>query len=324
MRIIGLFVLLAAAPAAALPVEGRVMDDHRGPAWRVAVLLVGDAPAALPRVARLDETWSSFAPKMQVVPVGSTLALGNHDDHAHTVHGFRGRATLFHFATTPDGLEQKVRLDRPGIVRIGCAMHADMHATVVVARTPYSAVSDEEGRITFADVPPGRYRVLAVPVAAGADPADPGDEEPGIELTRVAIAPDMAPLALRLPPPPERAVIEPAPVHYVAPAPPAGLPSWLTDLGRAATPWPRGGWVYPLSALAIAAGLAIAFALARRGARAGWSKFSVIAAGCGLSLVAGILFVLGLHAAIATALGFGLFIGTALFAADEEEEGGEE
>jgi hypothetical protein len=185
-----------------------------------------------------------------------------------------------------------------------------MRAWVLVTRSPFAAVSDRAGAFAVDGVPPGRYRVRAW---RPHDPA-PADEEPGAVVAELAVGVDAAPLELRLP----RAPRDPAEVpRWVLPAVErhAPRPAWWSATRGS---WPTGAEaVLVASALAMVAGLLGAIGNLRLAARRGWSRPVAVLIGCGLAFVAGALVAVGLHGSVAAALGFGLFIGTAIFAAAE-------
>jgi hypothetical protein len=52
-------------------------------------------------------------------------------------------------------------MERAGIVRLYCNVHAKMAAFVVATSTPYAVRADRTGRFEFPDVPPGRYTLRA-------------------------------------------------------------------------------------------------------------------------------------------------------------------
>src|SRR5207247_1380967 len=142
-----------------------------------------------------------------------------HDDASHTAHAKLNGLTQFHVATVPrrDGAPLTVTLPAVGAVRIGCEIHDEMHALVVVSRSAFYAVPDGDRR--------------------GADAGVPSD----------------------------------------APRPAVGR--------------------------------------LRLAARRRWSKLASVLIGCALAFSAGILYLAGLHGAVATALGFGAFLGTVVFGA---------
>jgi plastocyanin len=99
-----------------------------------------------------------FMPRVMVVPVGSTVSFPNLDNVRHHVYSFSPAKTfeLKLYAGTPPA---PVLFDKPGIAVLGCNIHDAMVAWLVVVETPYHGVTDAEGRITLAGVPPGSYRL---------------------------------------------------------------------------------------------------------------------------------------------------------------------
>ena len=107
----------------------------------------------------LDNKHCAFTPHVQVATVGSDLLLKNSDPILHTVHARLGRETLFNVGL-PRWRPVTKRLDRPGVVRIDCdVLHTWMSAAIVVADTPYSAVTDEHGRFAVDGLPLGAYEL---------------------------------------------------------------------------------------------------------------------------------------------------------------------
>jgi plastocyanin len=169
----------------------------------LAVVLLepeGDAAKVIarPPAPRLDQVWLSFVPKVQVVRPGATLRLDNRDDESHTVHAWFDGATLFNLATAPSGQPVEAPLDRPGVVEITCDIHDEMHAFIVVSRSPLAAVADRDGRFVLDGVPPGRYRVRVWSIPAGRTRL-PAGIEPGEVIAHVAL-PSPRPIMLRLTP----------------------------------------------------------------------------------------------------------------------------
>jgi hypothetical protein len=246
---------------------------------------------------------------VQVLPVGSTLVLTNGDDEAHTVHARRGHETLFNLATVPGGREQKIALDRPGLVTVTCDLHREMRAYVVVTDARASAVSTRSGTFTFTGVPPGRYRLRAWQI--GQESSNPGTLLDTVQL------PDPGATRWVLAPPPRAVDATPA----VEPAAPAARHEgararpWLFSIHAG---WPTGPWVHVLSGLGIVAGIFGAVGILRLGARRRWTKATAVLTGCALAFACGLTVLVGLHGAIATALGFGVFIGIAIFGARDD------
>jgi hypothetical protein len=51
--------------------------------------------------------------------------------------------------------------DKPGIAVLGCNIHDEMVAWVVVVDTPFYGRSSPAGKVSLAAVPPGAYRLKA-------------------------------------------------------------------------------------------------------------------------------------------------------------------
>jgi hypothetical protein len=115
--------------------------------------------AAQPMKLVLDNKQCAFAPHVQVATVGSDLLLKNSDPILHTVHARVGKETLFNVGL-PTWRQVTKRLDSVGVIRIDCdVLHTWMSAVIIVTRTPYFAVSDENGKFVVDQLPAGPYRV---------------------------------------------------------------------------------------------------------------------------------------------------------------------
>ena len=112
-----------------------------------------------PRAVTLDNKNCAFMPHVQVATVGSDVLLKNSDPILHTVHARMGRETLFNVGL-PRWRQVSKRFERPGVVRIDCdVLHTWMSAAIVIADTPYFAVSDNAGRFKIDGLAPGRYEM---------------------------------------------------------------------------------------------------------------------------------------------------------------------
>jgi len=116
---------------------------------------------AAPRTVVLDQRRCRYAPRAQVAPLGSTLELRNGDPVLHNVHGYLGVATAFNVPMpVPGGMTPRT-LSRPGVVRVGCDVHAWMAAAILVTETPFAAVTGEGGAFALTGLPPGRWQAVA-------------------------------------------------------------------------------------------------------------------------------------------------------------------
>lgn len=116
---------------------------------------------APPRTVVLDQRRCRYVPRAQVAPTGSTLELRNGDPILHNVHGWLGVATAFNVPMPIPGGKTPRTLSRPGLVRVGCDVHAWMAASILVTDTPFAGVTGKGGAFELQDVPPGRWQAVA-------------------------------------------------------------------------------------------------------------------------------------------------------------------
>ncbi|HYR41596.1 MAG TPA: hypothetical protein VER98_01120 [Terriglobia bacterium] len=112
-------------------------------------------PPAQPRVQLLQKK-KSFSPHMVVIQVGSPVEFPNQDPFFHNVFSlFEGRR--FDLGLYEAGTSRSVVFNRPGVSYIFCNIHPEMSAVVVTLKTPYYAISDQDGLIAITKVPAGTY-----------------------------------------------------------------------------------------------------------------------------------------------------------------------
>lgn len=116
-------------------------------------------PAA-PRRIEVRMYDKTFTPDLLVAPVGSTIVFPNQDRFDHNVFS-RSATRVFDLNLYGHNESKSITLDKPGIIRIYCNVHAQMSAAILVHDTPYALRADATGRFAFPDVPPGRYVLRA-------------------------------------------------------------------------------------------------------------------------------------------------------------------
>ena len=145
---------------ARIPNETLLVGRHGGLRNAVLTLHPLDRKAdTQPMKLVLDNKHCAFAPHVQVAALGSDLLLKNSDPILHTVHARLGKETLFNVGL-PRWRQVTKRLDRLGVIRIDCdVLHTWMSAVIIVTRTPYVAISDENGKFIIDHLPAGPYQV---------------------------------------------------------------------------------------------------------------------------------------------------------------------
>jgi plastocyanin len=115
------------------------------------------APPA-PVQAIVDQADLAFVPDVSVIPVGSSLSFPNSDAVSHQVYSFspprRFQLPLYRGKPYPP-----VVFDQPGIVTLGCNIHDNMLAYVVVTNAPLFVRTDDKGQWVAQNAPEGTYRI---------------------------------------------------------------------------------------------------------------------------------------------------------------------
>jgi plastocyanin len=116
----------------------------------------GPPPLGEPRTVRIVQKQKRFLPHVVAIAVGSTVDFPNLDPIFHNAFSnFSGQP--FDVGLYAPGTSQKVHFLRPGVVRVFCNIHPAMSAVIVVAPTPYIAISSKTGQYTIEGVAPGQY-----------------------------------------------------------------------------------------------------------------------------------------------------------------------
>lgn len=157
VRFLLLLVLAPSVFAATLTVRVR---DARGRAVADAVVYAEPEGRQLPlarRTAVMDQRNRQFIPHVLPVQVGTAVSFPNTDDVRHHVYSF-SKAKTFQlplYKGTPSNPEV---FDRAGVATLGCNIHDQMSAFIVVVDTPYFAKT-VNGMATLDDLDAGRYTV---------------------------------------------------------------------------------------------------------------------------------------------------------------------
>jgi plastocyanin len=113
-------------------------------------------PAA-PVQAIMDQVNRAFEPDLLVVPVNSTVSFPNSDTVSHQIYSF-SPAKRFQLPLYRGKPYPPVRFDQPGLVTLGCNIHDEMLAYIVVTDAPFFGRTATNGTWS-AEVPEGTYRV---------------------------------------------------------------------------------------------------------------------------------------------------------------------
>lgn len=98
----------------------------------------------------------NFAPRVRVVPVGSTVDFPNQDPFTHNVFSTTAGA-LFDLQSYGSGVSKSNQFKKAGAFAIYCNVHAKMTGHVVVVNTPWFTQAGNDGRWEIPKVPAGKY-----------------------------------------------------------------------------------------------------------------------------------------------------------------------
>jgi plastocyanin len=120
------------------------------------------------RHAEMLQKGKKFSPHILAVPVGTQVDFPNFDPIFHNAFSsFSGQP--FDVGLYPPGTSRSVVFKRSGVVRVFCNIHQTMSAIIVVLKTPWFAVTDQQGKFQIPGVPPGEYRLRVFYERAPAD-----------------------------------------------------------------------------------------------------------------------------------------------------------
>ena len=156
-------ILLLPLSAAAAEVKVVVRDGHGNPVSDAVVSMTGVSANAPPRSAApstsiIDQKDLAFVPYLQVFRPGDSVVVRNSDRTRHHVYSFSA-TKQFEFVLAPGESSRALRLDKLGVVAVGCNIHDQMIAYLVVSDAPWVARTGNDGQISLTGLPPGDYRV---------------------------------------------------------------------------------------------------------------------------------------------------------------------
>lgn len=152
------------APPKPLPgsLRGTLQVDG-GPVRGLGVIMLTPDGGGKKRIAKrrvVEQRDKTFAPHILAVPVGSTVEFPNFDKVFHNVFSL-SKTSPFDLGMYKSGEQREVKLTKPGVVRLGCNIHAGMAAYIVVVDAPHYVVVDDDGSFQFRSLKPGTYTVRA-------------------------------------------------------------------------------------------------------------------------------------------------------------------
>lgn len=155
------FFLLAISSGHAADLTTRVTDSQGKPLEGAVIYLTSQAAALQVQPlqgARLVQQNKSFVPEVLVVTRGTAVDFPNEDTVRHHVYSFSPvkKFEIKLYVGTPS---QPVTFENAGVALLGCNIHDNMVAWVVVVDTPYYAQTNHQGEATITGLPADDYQL---------------------------------------------------------------------------------------------------------------------------------------------------------------------
>lgn len=159
--------LLLAGVAHAGDIKGKVTAQGLRSPENIAVYIDAIPGKSFPAPAQhaaMDQAHLAFAPHVLVVLKGTTVDFTNEDPVGHNVYWpaiNKNRKLAHNMGTWPQGQKKSFTFDVLGTVPLLCNVHPEMSGYIIVAPTPYFAVTDKQGNFVIKNVPAGAYTLTA-------------------------------------------------------------------------------------------------------------------------------------------------------------------
>ncbi len=108
-----------------------------------------------------------FKPWVTLMVNGGEADIVNEDPVLHNIHTYeligKAKKTVMNISQPDKGvIKKKVKLKRGVAMKIECDAHDFMHAFAFVPKNPYFALVDDNGNFSIDQVPPGKYKIVAI------------------------------------------------------------------------------------------------------------------------------------------------------------------
>ena len=156
-------ILMLGGAGRANEIKGKVSVQGIKSAENIAVyvdVIAGKTFEAPKDHVTVDQRKMAFIPHVVAVQQGTTVEFLNSDPVGHNVYwpSISGNKKLAHnLGTWPKGEKKPFQFNDVGVASLLCNVHPEMSGYVVVAPTPYFAVTDKDGNFEIKNIPAGKY-----------------------------------------------------------------------------------------------------------------------------------------------------------------------
>ncbi|WP_240778298.1 hypothetical protein [Shewanella polaris] len=141
-----------------------VLNTQGLPAENMVVYLLPSNPAHIvarksSKKAEVHQKDKQFSPYITIVQKDKDVAFVNEDDITHHIYSALG-PKRFAFKLRHNQEQQVLRFEQTGHVSMGCNIHDWMSGHLLVVDTPFYAVTNPQGQVTFADLPADDFKIV--------------------------------------------------------------------------------------------------------------------------------------------------------------------
>jgi plastocyanin len=155
-KLIAVLSLLASLPLFAATIEVHVTDAKGGPVDDAVVYAVPETRIPINRVvATMDQVNRTFVPHVLPIQAGTWVEFPNSDNIRHQVYS-TSPARRFQLPLYVGKPAYPIQFPTPGAVLLGCNIHEQMSAWIVVVDTPFFAKT-AAGATKLENVRAGKY-----------------------------------------------------------------------------------------------------------------------------------------------------------------------
>ncbi|MCW9000760.1 MAG: methylamine utilization protein [Kangiellaceae bacterium] len=137
-----------------------IRDQNNNPLINTVIKLIPENHEVklLPDSQIIDQINKEYVPQVIVVIKGGAVSFPNKDNIKHHVYSF-SEAKQFELPLYEGTPATPVAFDQEGVVVLGCNIHDWMRGYIYVSDSPYTVITDEQGKAELVGLPDDTYQV---------------------------------------------------------------------------------------------------------------------------------------------------------------------